>query len=78
MYIKRLWFDQNTHTNKAIVDNRPSLAITHMWRHNACFHYNERLTSWRTYFDGIFYPISQWWRRLDSLDKYGLFPTLTQ
>ena len=34
--------------NKAIRDDRPSLAMTHIWRHDTCFRHNALLTSWRT------------------------------
>ena len=39
----RLGTSEDTN-NKAIGDDRRSLAIMHRWRHNACFHNNARLT----------------------------------
>ena len=34
--------------HKAIIDDRPSLALMHIWHHNACSHCNACLTSWST------------------------------
>ena len=41
-------FQLNTFQNKAIRNGSLSLALKHVWRHNACFYHNARLTSWQT------------------------------
>ena len=53
--------------NKTIRNDRPSPAMMHMWRHNARFHNNPRLTVWQLW--RILLKISSWIRILITLDE---------
>ena len=60
----------NDSTNRAIWDDRPSLAMTHMWHHNACFHNNAWLTLWCTLMAYFVLPRNreEFFNKLLSLD----------